>query len=232
MANAIKKAVFNLLNKAFTNEGYVMEIRKWEPATMYAIDFHLPETDMLKWITIPRLKCKVAEFEYRDYTPASWDAEKSICTMLIETGHTGPGSSWTQNLKTGDKILYGAAHAAPLPAKSGKILCLGDGSATGHFLALKQLTSREEYPLEAVIFLNEEYSLPDSFQIANPEFEFIMRPDAKSLNVLQEFAENQLLSDYTSIYIAGNIPMVQGLRRFFKKIPDLEVKIFAHGFWS
>lgn len=231
MANVIKKAVFNLLDKTFS-EGFVLEIKKWEPAMMYEIYLHLPGTDMTKWKTIPRLKCRVDEFAYRDYTPATWDAEKRVCTVFIETEHIGYGSGWAQNLQVGDTVLYGPAHAAPLPANTGKIICFGDGSALGHFLALKQLTNRNQYPLEVVIFLNAEYILPDSFVTENPEFKFIMWPDCNSMDILSQFAESKVLSEYNSIYIAGYIPMVQGLRKIFKNIPNLEAKIYVNGFWS
>ncbi|GLU56982.1 siderophore-interacting protein [Dyadobacter frigoris] len=232
MTNGLKKAVFNLMDKAFTQEGFVLAIRKWQPEMMYEIDLHLPEVDMNKWNTIPRLKCKVAEFEYRDYTPAKWDVEKRICTMLIETEHNGHGSAWTKNLQAGDTILFAPAHAAQLPSRPGKIVCFGDGSALGHFLALKQLTNRNEYPFEAVIFLNEDYTLPDYFKNKNPEFKFVMMPGANSLDSLNQFSENKRMSDYTAVYIAGFIPMVTGLRKILKKNPYLTAKIFAHGFWS
>jgi NADPH-dependent ferric siderophore reductase len=232
MANVLKKAVFNLLDRAFSSEGHVIEVRKWHPASMYEIDFHMPETDMNKWITIPRIKCKVGEFEYRDYTPATWDADKKICTVFIETEHLGHGSSWTKNLKAGDTIHFGPAHAAALPAKAGKVICFGDGSTVGHFLALKQLTDRIEFPLEVVIFLNEEYTLPDAFIAKNPEFKFIMQSKGNSLQVLSEFVERKSLADYATIYIAGYIPMVQGLRKALKKHHGVSAKIFAHGFWS
>ena len=232
MANALKKAVFNLMDKAFTHRGTVLQIRKWKPEKIYEIDLYMPETDMDKWNTIPRIKCKVAEYEYRDYTPAVWDTQKKRCTVLIETGHDGFGSSWTKNLRIGDTILFAPAHAAQLPAKPGKILCFGDGSAIGHFLALKQLTRPQEYPLEVAIFLNEDYTLPDSFAAENPEFEFVMRPDANKPETLTQFAENKILSDYTTIYIAGHIPMVSGFRKIIKKNPYLKARILAHGFWS
>lgn len=232
MAIGFKKAVFSLIDKAFTQEGFVLAVRKWQPEMMYEIDLHLPEVDMTKWNTIPRLKCKVAEYEYRDYTPATWDVEKRICTLLIETEHNGSGSSWTKNLQAGDTILFAPAHAAQLPSKPGKILCFGDGSALGHFLALKQLTSRKEYPFEAFIFLNENYTIPDYFTYANPEFNFVMKPGAHSLDVLQQSSENKIMAEFSSVYIAGYIPMVTGLRKIFKKNPYLTAKIFAHGFWS
>lgn len=232
MGNGLKKAVFGLMDKVFTQEGFVLAVRKWQPETMYEIDLHLPEVDMLKWTTIPRLKCKVAPYAYRDYTPAIWDAERRKCTLIIETGHNGFGSLWTQNLKPGDTILFAPAHAAQLPAGPGKIVCFGDGSALGHFLALKQLTNRNTNPLEAIIFLNEEYVLPDYFEHENPEFKFIMAPGVNSLDSLHQSSEYKVLSTYGALYIAGHIPTVTGLRKIFKKNPYLNAKIFAHGFWS
>ena len=232
MANVLKKAVFNLMDKAFTQEGYVLAIRKWEPAKIYEIDLYMPETDMNKWNTIPRIKCKVAKYEYRDYTPAAWDSEKNVCTVIIETEHNGCGSSWTQNLQVGDTVLFAPAHAAQLPSKPGKIVCFGDGSAIGHFLALKQLTDRTQYPLEAVIFLNEEYKLSDSFLSDNPEFKFLMKADIKNPETLNQFSENKILPDSAYVYIAGYIPMVTGLRKMIKKNPQFNARIYANGFWS
>ena len=86
MANILKKAVSGLLEKMFMSS-IVTDIRAWQPATMYEVDVHIPGVHMEKWDTIKRLKCQVADLEYRDYTPALWDEEKKFCTMLIEAGH-------------------------------------------------------------------------------------------------------------------------------------------------
>ena len=221
------------MGKAFTSEGSVVGIRKWHPATMHEIDIHMPSTDMGKWKTIQRIVCKVDdEGEFRDYTPGVWNAEKKVCTVFIETEHKGCGSSWANALRVGDPVIFAATHAAQLPSRPGKIICFGDGSATGHFLALKQLAGGGQYPMEAVIFLNDEYILPAAFTAAHPEFTFVMKPHGSSLEALQQFSETKVLGDYTTIYIAGNIPMVSGLRKFFKKNPYLNARIFAHGFWS
>ena len=233
MTNILKKAVYNLMDKAFTSECYVLGVRAWKPSGMYEIDIHIPGTDMHKWSSIQRIKCKVRNYgEYRDYTPTCWDAEKRICTVFIEADHQGCGSLWVKNLEAGDTILLAVAHAASLPGKPGKIVCFGDGSALGHFLALKQLTDRKDYNFEAVVFLNEEYTLPESFSVENPEFRFLMKPGEESLESLLKYSEGKMLQEYTSIYIAGYIPMVSGLRKAFKRIPNLNAKIFAHGFWS
>lgn len=232
MANIIKKAFFDFMDKTLTQEGLVLAVRKWEPASMYELDLYLPETDMNKWKIIPRLKIKVAEFEYRDYSPARWDIQTRTCTILIETAHSGPGSTWVKNLKTGDAFLFAGANTTQLPSNPGKVLCLGDGSALGHFMALKLLTNRTEYPLDVVIFLNEAYKIPTSIINANPEFEFVKRYQGNSLVSLHQCAGTRKLAEYNSIYLAGYIPMVQGLRKIFKGDSNISAKIIANGFWS
>lgn len=231
MANIIKRAAFKLMEKTLAEHANVVDVRTWSPASMYEIDLYLPTVDMSKWKTIPRLKCKVDEFEYRDYTPAWWEAEKGICTLFVETGHNGAGSRWAQRVRSGDQLLVGPAHAAQLPPKPGKILALADGSALGHMLGLKQLTCAEEYPLEVAVVFQEDYQIPTLLRGENPEFEFIVKPEGTSLENLESWAQTKNLSDYSSIYIAGHIPMVRELRKKLKSSADPNTTIYAHGFW-
>lgn len=217
MANILKKAVSGLLD-SMMGAGTVVAVRAWQPATMYEVDVHLP-VDMTKWNTIRRVKCKVGELAFRDYTPARWDVSSSTFTMYVEAGHNGAGARWVKQLKAGDEILLGAVHAAQLPTQEGRILCLGDGTALGHFLALKQLTN---FPLEAMIFLHDDYQLPASLMADNPEFTFVRDIDA--------FKERYMSGGYASFNIAGNIPMVSVLRKQVKAVST--GRIYAYGFWS
>lgn len=231
MANFIKKAVFNLMEQVIS-PSEIIEVRAWEPATLYEIDVHLPTTDFTKWNTIKRVKCKVADFEYRDYTPALWNAEKKVCTLYVEAGHNGAGGRWAKNVKVGDELLLGVAHAAQLPANKGKVLGIADGSALGHFLSQKQLLNQEEYPTEVGVFLHDNYQIPSSLISNNPEFEFICEPDGNMIEALEKWCLSKDLSNYTSICIAGNTPMVTTIRKKLKAIPAVSAKIYAYGFWK
>ena len=233
MANVLKRAVLGLMEKAFA-KGLVLDVRKWDPHGMVELHLHLPDVDMSKWKTIQRLKCKVSEtdFEFRDYTPARWDVEKRTCTMYIETSHKGWGAHWADNLQAGDAILYGPAHEATPPNTPGKILCIGDGSALGHCMAMRQLTNRHDFPMDTIIAWGEKYNVPDDLKTEHPEIEWIKSDHTEDFGLLYHEVEQKALQDYTSVFIAGNIPMVTGLRKMFKKNPYLQAKIVAHGFWK
>jgi NADPH-dependent ferric siderophore reductase len=231
MANVLKKAMAGLFDKMLTS-AIVSDVMFWNPSTMVEIEVHLPTLETQKWKTIHRVKCRVGDLEYRDYTPSYWDPEKGTFKIFVEAGHDGAGSRWAQQIKAGDEILLGAVHSAQIPSKEGKILCLVDLSALGHVLSLKQLTDRDKFPMDVAVFLHEAYHIPEYLSEKNPEFEFLYRENENNLVVMEQWLMSKKLANYESICIAGNTPMVSQLRKKLKGIPEVEARIFAQGFWS
>lgn len=231
MANVLKKAVGSLFDKMLTH-GKVLSVSRWNPETMVEVEVHLPALNMEKWKTIHRVKCRVADLEYRDYTPTAWNVEKGTFRLYVEAGHDGAGSRWAQQLRAGDGILLGAVHAAQIPSKEGRVLCLVDLSALGHALTLKQLLDSSKFPLEVCVFLHEQYDIPESLRLENPEFEFLYRENGQNTAVLEKWFMSKKLANYESICIAGNTPMVSQLRKKLKTIPEVGARILAQGFWS
>lgn len=231
MVNILRKAVSGIVQRMLSN-ATVTAVKKWHPGTIYEVELYLPQTDVESWHTIKRLKCKVADLEYRDYTPVLWNSELNICTLLIDGGHHGAGSRWVRALKAGDQILFGPAHAAALPSVKGRILCLADASALGHFLALKQLTDQSEHALEVGVLVHAEQTIPETFKEENPEFQFIRGCQDDGADLLEQWYEGKALTDYNSIYIAGNIPMMKALKRKLKSDPNVQAKVYGYGFWS
>lgn len=231
MANVLKKAVSGLFDKML-NHAEVVGVNRWEPASLVEIEVHMPSLNMEKWKTIHRVKCRVGEMEYRDYTPAHWDPAKGTFKLYVEAGHDGAGSRWAQQVQAGDGILLGAVHAAQIPSKEGRVLCLVDLSALGHALSLKQLTDQAKFPLETGVFLHERYEVPEQLQKENPEFQFLYQSNEHAVTVLEDWMSSKDLADYESICIAGNTPMVSLLRKKLKADPQIKARIFAQGFWS
>ncbi|WP_343632944.1 siderophore-interacting protein [Fluviicola sp.] len=231
MAAILKKAMSGLLDKML-GTAKVIGVNRWEPETMVEIDVQMPGLNMDKWKTIHRVKCKVGELEYRDYTPSCWNAEKGTFKLYVEAGHDGVGSRWAQQIQAGDTILLGSVHASQIPVKEGKVLCLVDLSALGHALSLKQLTDHTKFPLEVGVFLHESYEIPQVLINENPEFEFLYRENEHNVPVLEKWLMSKKLANYESICIAGNTPMVSQLRKKLKAIPEVGARILAQGFWS
>jgi len=228
MANIIKKAVAGLLEKML-KPATVLAVREWDPAPVYEVEISYSGVLMENWTSVKRLKCKVGLLEFRDYTPACWEAEKGICTLFIEAGHQGAGSRWVRELKAGDEVLLDEAHGAHVPPGPGQVLGLGDGSAIGHFLALKKLLP-EGSSLDAALFLNAAHSPDLLFSGKYPSFNFVSGTDR--FEELRNWCAGRDLSVYSFIYLAGNIPMIKRLRTMLKQMVGPDVKIYAHGFWS
>ena len=231
MVSIFKKAASGLLERMLSS-ATVTSVQKWHPGTLYEVELHIPHINMESWDSIKRLKCKVDDLEYRDYTPVSWNWELNVCTLLIDGGHNGAGSRWVRALKTGDPVLFGAAHAASLPSAKGRILGLADASALGHFLALKQLTDQSEHPMEVGVLVHDGQKIPDTFTQVNPEFEFIKGSQNEGAGLLEQWCSRKSLADYNSIYIAGNISMMKTLKRILKSDPTVHARVYGHGFWS
>lgn len=230
MANMIKKALSGLI-ETMLDKGHVVAVRTWQPGTMVEVDLHLPDIDLSQWLNVKRLKIKVAALEYRDYTPATWNAAKRICTMYIEAEHDGAGSTWAKSLKKGDEVLFGPAYAGSTPTETGKILCLGDGSALGHFLAIKQLTNRKLYPFSAVVFLANEYELPAKFVRDNPELDCITKKHGNALDELSQWVQQRDLSQYTTIYMYGQASLVKGMKNLLRDKDEVQARIYSAAFW-
>ena len=231
MTNLVKKAFSTLLDK-ISSPARVLAIRIWKPGSMYELDLYLPTVDMAKWTTIPRLKCRVdnEKLEFRDYTPATWNVANRTCTLYIEAGHQGAGSSWVKSLCPGDSIFVSHAHAEKLPVIQGRVLALGDGSALGHLLALKQLTSRLEHPLDACVALHNDNRIPHALQEDHPDIDFCPTTDVHA--TLTQWLHTRSLSSYNSVYLAGNIKLVASLRQQLKAQSELQARLYVTGFWK
>jgi NADPH-dependent ferric siderophore reductase len=231
VANLFTKTVSSLV-ELISSKGQVLSVETYNNGTLYQVKVHLPATDMSKWTTIPRLKCRVGELDYRDYSPAQWDVTQRTCILYIEAAHEGAGSKWVRQLRPNDTFSYGAAHAQQVPSTPGKILCIGDGSALGHFLALKQLTEPKQFDLDAAVFLSEEIALNPNLLHANPEFNFLHKPENESWAAVTNWLRDKQLGAYSYIYLNGSIPLVQTFRKSLKSIPGMNAKLFAQGFWK
>lgn len=227
--NIFKKKAIAVLEQQFSRTGRVLEIRAWDPATFFEIDLHLPGVDMEKWHNVQHIKVKVADYVYRDYTPAMWDAETSTCTLFVNSSHDGPGSQWASSLKKGDNLTYiGIGSTMHKPVEGKRLLCLGDSSSIGHFFALQQL-AKGRAELYGAISLKEEKHIGAFKEYFVTGLQPVLE---KSWDIsLLSWLDQQPLMDQ-QVYIAGHIPTTIELKKHFRKRDDFSGKIKIRGFWN
>ncbi len=227
------KKIGSILEERISKTGIVLDVRAWEPATFFEVDLHLPYADMTKWKEVQHVKCRVADFTYRDYTPAGWDADTRTCTLYINASQDGAGSQWVRSLKKGDLFTYlgiGPTSHKPLPGQ--KITCLGDETAIGHFLALQQLAG-ESNRLQGAIALAQEAHCSQLKAYLPLELMPLVKTDPGGQDALSLWLYNQPQEPADTVfYIAGHTPTAAKLRRELKQMQFDRTKVKAHGFWA
>lgn len=228
---ALKQKAISLLEHKLGKTGLVLDVRAWEPACLVEIDLHLPEVDMHRWTSVQHLKCRVAPGQYRDYTPAGWDADTHTCTLYVSTAHQGAGSRWANALKKGDEIIVlGAAPTPHRPAEDTRLVCLGDESTIGHFFALQQLAGEK---LSGAIALSSPEHCRQLVEYLPMNMEPLVKTDKGGEAVLCNWVNSSLPQQPgTTVYVAGHIPAVQAIRRQLKKMHYGSGQVKVQGFWS
>lgn len=213
----------------------VLAVRSWEPGSIREIDLHLPDCDMNGWTSAQHIKCKVGSFTYRDYTPLGWDAETSTCTLLIHIGHEGAGSRWARQLQVGDAIAYlgiGSSHHQPAAGRS--LVFLGDESAIGHFLALRQLAPADTAISGAVLLSEPHHAQEFCDYYPGLGLEPLRKDGVADYRQLDHWVEGLDLSEHPDVvfYLAGYIPSVVRLRKLLRRKGVGKRQVMAQGFWD
>jgi NADPH-dependent ferric siderophore reductase len=229
----IKRKASQLFEHRLLQAGTVLAVRQWQPATIIEIDLHLPFAHMEHWNEIPYIKCKVADFVYRDYTPSGWDVETHTCTLYIDAAHHGPGSQWASQLKPGDTVHYlkiSSTHHGPVG--NAMVIGLGDESSLGHLLALQQTVSPSGHFSGAILLTNKNHQKLFSEYFHSP-LQAISRNERPGHEVLFEWLLKQNYPLEQSVfYLAGNQSMVIQLRKILRQRGYASSQIKAQGFWS
>jgi NADPH-dependent ferric siderophore reductase len=216
-------------------QAIVLAVRTWEPGTVLEVDLHLPDYDMSHWDKALHLKCKVGRMTYRDYTPSGWDAETCTCSLLIHAAHDGPGSRWARQLKGGDHIVYrGVRSSHHAPEAGREMVFLGDETAIGHFLALRQLAGKTARITGAIALAEPHHR--DEFDRYFPGWEVkpVRKDSAGDYTELGRWVEELRVSDHAGavFYLAGHHPAVSGLRKLLLLKGYGRQQVRVQGFWG
>jgi len=230
METSILQQIKNRAGKFIENQllktGKILDVRLWSTSNLVEIELHLPEVDMQNWNQVLYIKLRVDDFSFRDYTPFGWDAETATCSLLVDTGHDGPGSRWAKNLRAGDTVYYIKTESTrQIPHPTDCVVGLGDASSIGHLLALQQLTVPVSR-FDSAVVVNS----PETGQLLCDNFS----PALNSMSTYQELSrwlkEQAYCTAHTCFYLIGNHKMVTELRRLLKSMGHTHIHV--KGFWS
>lgn len=232
MTIAVKEKKMSFLERTFTKQGTILNIRPWASGTFFEIDVHLPDADMSKWTVTQHMKVKVAPYAFRDYTPAHWDAATHTCTLFIDAAHDGAGAKWAQQLQVGELIIYlGIGSSIQKPVQDQEMVFLGDQTALGHFMALQQLAGKDAR-IKGNIVIKQAAHVKE-FHAYFPKSPFqpvLQQSDALSTLVASlldfPFSQEQVF------YLVGNVRMVADLRNLLRKTGINNSQIKAQGFYK
>ena len=230
--NKLKKKASGIIEGRVLKTALVLEVRKWPSSTIIEIDLHLPTAVMDGWTEVNYMKCKVADFTYRDYTPSGWDAETQTCTLYIDANHTGPGTIWANTLNKGNEIGYLSIKTTrQTPVNTSAIICLGDESSLGHLLAMQQLATPAARFSGAVLMDNEHNRSLFTEYFRTP-LKPVLRTDVVGHHSLTGWLLQQSYHlENTIFYLTGNSTMVMQLRKILKQQGYSNNQVIAQGFW-
>jgi len=229
---SFKQKAIQVLEKQLTKQALILDIRPWHNDTFFEIDLHVPDADFSKSNTVQHLKCRVAPLTFNDYTVSGWDAETKTCTLMIDAGHNGAGAEWVKTLSKPGEISYFKTEQHHYPDMSrGSWLLLGDQSAVGHFLALKQLANNNPDISGAIIIPNVEHCKQLRYFYPNFGLKSIPLHNNHTESMLAWLEQHPVII-YDGICIAGNTKMAIEIRQYLKKRGVASSKIKAQGFWE
>jgi len=229
---SFKDKAIQVLEKQLTKQALILDIRPWHNDTFFEIDLHVPDADFSKANTVQHLKCRVAPLTFNDYTVSGWDAETKTCTLMIDAGHDGAGAKWARSLSKPGEISYLKMEQHRYPVMSGgNWLLLGDQSAAGHFLALKQLADNNPNISGAIIIPDVEHCKQLRYFYPNLGLKSIPLHNNHTDSMLAWLEQHPVII-YDGICIAGNTKMVIEIRQYLKKRGVAANKIKAQGFWE
>ncbi|MDR3714507.1 MAG: SIP domain-containing protein [Puia sp.] len=231
--NVLKQSAEALENRLLKT-GRVLATRSWSPAGFVEVDLHLPGCDMSGWTETKHIKCRVAPFTYRDYTPAGWDAETQTCTLYIETGHDGPGSHWARRLKRGDCISYlGVANSHQRAESDRQLVFLGDETAIGHFFALSGLAGPGAPITGALSILHQDHQQQFAEYFPRLHLQLLKKREAQDYESLLRWVNDTIPSGQNAVFLlAGYGSAVSQMRRLLRQKGYGNDRVRAEGFWN
>lgn len=222
----LKTKVTTAVDKRLLKQGRVLEVRWWPNSPVVEIDLYLPGSRMQTWVEVPYIKFRVADLQFRDYTPFGWDAETETCSLLVDAAHKGLGTSWARALQAGNIVQYvkiDTTHQSP--HQTHLVVGLGDCSSIAHLLALRQLTLPHSR-FDGALLTNDA----ETRHLLSNYFYGSIKATGSYNELAAWLSRQNYCSTHTAFYFTGNQSFVITLRKLLKELGYNNLRTKA--FWS
>jgi NADPH-dependent ferric siderophore reductase len=138
-------------------------------------------------------------------------------------------------LKAGDTVSYlGVGSSQQEPAPGRPLVFLGDETAIGHFLALRQLAGSGAEICGAVTLSEEHHRDEFGQYFTGWEVQSLKKGEARDYGKLEEWIGGLDILRYRDamFYLAGNSREVVRLRRLLRQMGVSPGRVKAQGFWN
>ena len=179
---------------------------------------------------------RVNENDHRNYTPSYFDQEKGICEIIFHLHSNGPGSTYIDNLKSGDQLKIFSPRGREFYQKDKQFhIMFGDETAIGlfhslisninqkkqHYIGIVEL-DKENLTLAAKIGLNLAPVLKSHQQPAKNTVDSLNL----LLKILPEFFNNGIF------YLVGNTASIQVLKKTLREMGVSIKNIKTQAYWA
>lgn len=179
---------------------------------------------------------RVTENDHRNYTPSYFDPEKGICEIIFHLHGNGPGSTYIDNLNTGDQLKIFTPRGREFYQEDKQFhIMFGDETAIGLFHSLMSTMKLKKQHYIGIVELDEE-NLAVAAKIGLELAPVLKSPQqpakntVDSLNLLQqtlpEFFHNGIF------YLVGNTSSIQVLKKTLREMGVSIKNIKTQAYWA
>jgi len=196
------------------------------------------EGDLRKVKFIPGyvVKVRVNDTEYRHYTLSAFDTTVGYCEIVFYLHGMGPGSSWAEALRMGDKVkLLGPGGKLHYSESKENHFLFGDETSLGWMKCMEEEAERREEFFFGFAELDEPHQdwasrLGSSVKIVEKSSD---NPAQPVIDILKEWEEDFWeTAGNTVFYLTGRTKSIQAFRKFLLSKGISSNRIKSEPYWA
>lgn len=176
---------------------------------------------------------RISDTEYRHYTIESFDAENSLCAMLIYLHGKGLGSDWAKSLSVGQKIKFtGPGGKIGFDYSSQRHFAFGDETAIGTLKCIREEAKKLKHDFFGLAELdNDKMDWPELIDLSVDKVpKSFERPAEPAFSFLERIDPEAFID--ATFYLTGRAKSIQVVRWILKQKGVPMKSIHTEPYWA